>query len=294
MYFDSGDSHGSLLLAGSGRSGTTWVENILNHDNSHRVIFEPFHTRKNKLVAHWTPYQYLRQNNQEAKYLIPAKKILDGKVRNAWVNRLNRRVFSRTRIIKEIRANLQLPWLHKNFPEVPIIFLMRHPCAVANSRMQLNWPSSTDVFLSQNELVKDHLAPFVNEIEKITGDFEGHIVNWCIENYIPLKLLKPGDAHITFYEDIIADRSREVQRIFSFLQQPVPRISEKVFNRPSALARDGSAVNQGKSPLLEWQEHVSKEQIQRTLEILRLFGLDYLYNEQPHPLIASGDVLSVE
>ena len=42
----STDYRDTILLAGSGRSGTTWVSDIMNYDNEYRYIFEPFHPRK--------------------------------------------------------------------------------------------------------------------------------------------------------------------------------------------------------------------------------------------------------
>ena len=35
----------TVLIAGSGRSGTTWLSEILNYNNDYRSIFEPFYPR---------------------------------------------------------------------------------------------------------------------------------------------------------------------------------------------------------------------------------------------------------
>jgi hypothetical protein len=75
-----------------------------------------------------------------------ARKVFTGEIRNRWIDRQNERIYSRYRLIKEIRINLALKWLHDNFPEVPILFLMRHPCAVVASRMELGW--ATDAVTS--------------------------------------------------------------------------------------------------------------------------------------------------
>ena len=41
-----GDFSKTIWLVGDGRSGTTWIANLLNADNSYREMFEPFHPQK--------------------------------------------------------------------------------------------------------------------------------------------------------------------------------------------------------------------------------------------------------
>ena len=137
FYLDGEDYRQSILLAGTGRSGTTWVQECINRDNSYRVMFEPFHPLKIPLLKDWSMGQYIPEHNLEEKFLIPTKTILSGGIRHPWIDNFNRKHFVRKRLIKEIRAHLFLKWIKVNFPEIPIIFLLRHPCAVANSMRQL-------------------------------------------------------------------------------------------------------------------------------------------------------------
>ena len=45
--------------------------------------------------------------------------------------------------MKIIRGNLLLAWLVRNF-EFPVLYLLRHPCAVVASRLRWNWPCDLD------------------------------------------------------------------------------------------------------------------------------------------------------
>lgn len=103
------------------------------------------------------------------------------------VDRFNESFLVRRRLVKEIRANVLLPWLHSVFPDVPIVLILRHPCAVALSRLSLRWGTTLDDFLSQPALMDDYLHPIEADIRGATEPFDRHIFMWCIENYVPLR-----------------------------------------------------------------------------------------------------------
>lgn len=146
LCVDLGDYRQTVFLTGTGRSGTTLLANVLNHDKSYRVMFEPFSPVHVGLLKQWHYKQYLRADNREEKFLGPARRILSGKIRHGWIDKLNRKIVARKRIIKDIRTQYMLPWIKHNFPEIPIVMLLRHPCAVANSRLRLGWSRSSTTF----------------------------------------------------------------------------------------------------------------------------------------------------
>ena len=160
------DYRNTVFLAGSARSGTTWASDIVNYKNEYRYIFEPFHSGKVEICKGFQHRQYLRPEDRREEFLRPARTILSGDLRSRWPDHLQRRFVSRRRLIKEVRANLMLGWMRANFPEMSMILLLRHPCAVANSRTHLRrrWKPSLDDFLSQRDLVDDFLQPFVEEM----------------------------------------------------------------------------------------------------------------------------------
>src|SRR5439155_17907235 len=114
----------------------------------------------------------------------PADEILSGRVRSIWTDKYNRAHLPRKRLVKEVRGNLLLGWMHRNFPGMPIVLVLRHPCAVVSSQLKLpwNWHTDPEVFLSQDALMKDHLEPFREELTRVTDPFERHVLVWCIEN----------------------------------------------------------------------------------------------------------------
>jgi hypothetical protein len=272
-----GDHERSVFLAGSGRSGTTWLSEIISHRGGYRFVFEPFNPAKVGAFGSFGSKQYLRPDDGRGEFLGPARLALTGALRDPWTDRFNGTFVARRRLIKDIRANLLLAWMRANFPGMPIVLLLRHPCAVVASRLALGWKGNLNETMEQEELVEDFLLPIEAEIRAARDDFERHLFLWCIDNYVPLKQLGPGEIHLVFYENLLANPEEELRSLFGFLgDDPDGRVHARLAH-PSALSRKNAPV-----PSVDgWR--VSASQLERTGEILSLFGLDGIYAEGPMP-----------
>lgn len=293
VLFDFGDYRETVILAGTGRSGTTWVENIINARNDFRIMFEPFHNKYVDLVSNWNYRQYLRCNNREKTFLEPATAILSGHVRNQWIDKFNKKYFPRKRLIKDIRAQLILKWIKSNFPEIPIILLLRHPCAVANSKLKLGWDTHLTDFLGQDELMEDFLKPFKTELENCKDVFDKHIFMWCVENYVPLKQFNKGEILVVFYEDLCRKSQEKIKQIYSFIEEDFSPLVLKKFKEPSGLMRKDSAIYLKTDLVESWKNDIGESQIERAVEILRIFGLHEIYNQNDLPLLSGSEALDV-
>jgi hypothetical protein len=285
LYLDyKTDYRNSIFLAGTGRSGTTWISDIINFKSEYRYIFEPFYPAEVDVCQKFEEIQYLRPNDQTPYFLKTAQHILSGKIRNKWIDQYHRSFISDKRLIKDIRANLLLRWIHENFSEIPIILLFRHPCAVAKSHLRgKNWSADPGLFLNQTALVEDYLAPFVPEIKAAQTDFERHIFRWCIQNYVPLKQFKPGQIHVAFYENFCEQPVEEIKRLFTFLDKVYDEAVLTKLKKPSPVTRLDSKIVTGGSLIDGWREKITAEQTDRAIEILSLFGLDKIYTPASLP-----------
>jgi hypothetical protein len=292
FFVDFGDYRQTVFLAGTGRSGTTWVEDIINFDGSYRIMFEPFHSKEVKALRDWNYRQYLRSDNREEKFLGPATAILEGKIRHSWIDKFNKKLLVKKRLVKDIRANLFLNWIKHRFPEIPIVLLLRHPCAVASSKLELGWKTHIADFLTQEQLMSDFLCPFEKEIASAKQDFDKHIFSWCIENYVPLRQFRDGEILVTFYENLCTDPKREIENILSFVGIQYSPKALHVHARPSALSRSDSAVISGTDPISSWRKKISNRQIRRAVDILSLFGLQAIYGEEDRPLVSGKNALA--
>jgi len=266
---------------------------MINFDGSFRMMFEPFHKWKVPLLNEWNYLQYIRADNKDNKYWGPASQILKGQIRNNWIDQFNKRDFSTKRIIKSIRANLFLKWVKHNFPEIPIILLLRHPCPVANSRIRFDWGAHLGDLLSQDELVEDFLYQYKDYILGAETDYEKQIFAWCIENYVPLKQFNPGDILVIFYEDLCLRPENEYLKIMSFLGITLTQHKTDIYKKPSETSTKKSAIKTGGNLIEVWREEISQDQIKKTIEILELFGLDKIYNMGNLPLVRGDQVLEI-
>jgi hypothetical protein len=280
LYVDLGRDHrASVFLAGSGRAGTTWVSELINYRGEYRYVFEPFHPGKVDAFKNFRSKQYLRPDDRREEYLGPARKVLTGGLRSRWTDRVHRKFVARRRLIKDIRANLLLGWMRANFPGMPIILLLRHPCAVVASRLALGWKDNLYETMEQRELVEDFLGPMEPEIRGARDAFERHLFLWCIENYVPLKQLAPEEIHLAFYENFLVHPEEEIYRLFSFLGKGFDERVYSTLKRPSPLSRKDA-----ERPSVDaWRRHISNAQLERAAEIQGLFGLQRLYGERMMP-----------
>ena len=273
-------------MAGTARSATTWLGDLIASQIPCRILFEPFNPDLVPEYCAFQYFQYMRPGAENPELRAFARRVFTGEIRNRWVDRQNERVFSEYRLIKEIRANLALKWLHDNFPEVPIIFLIRHPCAVVASRMELGWATDSDIkpFLSQPDLMTDHLAPYLDLIKNATTAEEKHAVIWSVSNLVPLKQFKSEELKVVYYEFLCTQPHVEIPAIFASIGQTYEQATNHAVSRPSQTARVSSAVVDGTDKISSWRKKLSVTQIENILRVVNTFGLGYLYGESLLPL----------
>jgi len=284
----------TILLIGSGRGGTTWLAELINADNTFRYVFEPFHPHRVKEFAQFRNRQYLRPENDDPRYLHPTALALSGRIRNDWCDQYNRRLFCSRRLVKDIRLGLLVGWIQAHFPQIPIVTIIRHPCAVAASRLFNKRPTQFELedILSQNQLIEDWLTPFIPTIRTARTDFERQVAIWCIETLLPLRTLSKNSL-VIFYEHLCIEPRTEIDRLCSYLQLNSSKRMLQQLSKPSSQIRKGaSAIDLGQDPVTLWRQHIDQQAVQRAFEILDAFGLTYLYASDGMPRLSGQDVLA--
>lgn len=216
---------------------------------------------------------------------------MSGKLRSSWSDQYNGRLVSNKRLIKSTRANLFLGWLNRNFPDVPIILLIKHSCAVASSKLKPSsksspkeWDTTLDKYLMQSTLVEDYLSAFIENLEKANtlykedaDIFENYILGWCIENYVPLMQLKNGQlksksVHNCFYEELCIDLHQAANKMFDFLGEKYALKRSSLSSKPSSQTQESSAILRDTDLIEGWREHITPSQQNRAMEIISLFN----------------------
>jgi hypothetical protein len=302
-YLDlAGGPSRSVLILGSQRSGSTLLGEVLVHHDRQRFMFEPFWSAAVGESRHFARgrYEDPESDNPELDRLLET--LLSGTIRNLHVDRFNTSRFPRGRVIKDIFATNLAPYVAAHLPEVPLIFLLRHPVAAAHSAVALGWEDDLETILQQGDLITGQFAAQVPLIESVVARERHTIVSfalrWCLENYLPLLMLRRASTHVVLFEDLVQSGESELDRLAAFLRRRSPalwsswRPDPALLLRPSASSRPRDEGWPSQEQLRSgWRDEIAPAQLERSLEILQAFGLDRLFGAGPDPLVGVDEVL---
>jgi hypothetical protein len=288
LYRDKNrDIGNSILIVGTGRSGTTWLADMIASQISCRIMFEPFHSKQVHGFHQFHYFQYMRQEEKNNALYNFCQKIFTGDIRDSWIDRQVDHLNPRYRLIKDIRANLFLKWIAENFPQVPILFIIRHPCAVVLSRMKLDWATDTDIapLLEQTNLVDDFLSDKMEIIHRSQTDEEKHAVIWCISHLVPIQQFIDSTLNVVFYENLCLQPEIESSKIFRVINFEYDNSVFEVIKQPSTTTVRSSAILTGENRVARWKKDLSSKQIDSIFSIVENFGLDHIYGDSDMPLV---------
>lgn len=278
----------NLLVVGSGRSGTTWLAELLNYSLEYRIVFEPF----SPLAIH---YRVGRGAGRGRHYVPPeasfqykdrVKKYLLGHVSNPWVNRVQRsNRWSRRIMVKAVRLNAMLGWMQHNFPELKIILIVRDPYSVAYSFAERKWNNVASRYTSQEDLMANFSQEQIDLLQNPKGFFQEGIVVWAIETFMPLKdVVRSENVSSVFYETLVNNPKHELYRLAKFANHA---FNEKVLDTldvKSTTAGKRSVVDKSSKTFAKrWQNNISKEDQKYAEKVLKSLGLDKLYKSRNEP-----------
>ncbi|MGD8307147.1 MAG: hypothetical protein PVF17_10875, partial [Ignavibacteria bacterium] len=124
-----------IFITGHGRSGTTWIGDTFKQAPGALYYVEPCNPKvvKTGNYSHW--FRYVPADSNDSYFescLDPAFKGLIA-AGSTWLKQPYRRFLTGKRvIIKEVAALLLLEWVYKRY-QPDVLFVFRHPCAVALS-----------------------------------------------------------------------------------------------------------------------------------------------------------------
>jgi len=276
-----------IWLIGDGRSGTTWVSNLINYDNYFRHVFEPYHSKVMPEVKFLSSHYYARPGMENRQLSNLSEKIFAGRLLHPRLDSDNAIGMYKGLLVKDIFANLFSYWVHSNFADVKIVLLVRNPFAVAMSKyMKKDWTwitDPTDLF-NQPDLQNDYLKEFEDLIFRTTekNDFIlNQILIWSIIHFVPFRQFNSEQIHLVFYEDIFLDPVSEISKIGNYVGKDLNHLSKLVIEKPSRV--DGLNIQRGTSPITSWKNDIPVSTIDQGFKILESFGLHNLYDQNSIP-----------
>jgi hypothetical protein len=287
----------TILLAGSGRSGTTWLADALCRLPGVQQIFEPMHPRFNpdvRRIIGWDKAKetrsdafnptYLSDDPERPEWSVAIERALTGRTRNYFTDSARTSFFPDRFLVKDIWINLMLGYIAKRFSP-KIIYILRHPCAVVDSRLGVKWSVNVQDILSQSELVEDYLLDFVSDIESETDILGAHAVWWAVENFVALQQLKQFPHFVVYYEDMIIHPERVLKSLLSWLgYETFPSVIYYMLNEPSRTSNHTPGDHGNSKRLASWKSNISQAEQSKILEWAERFELN-MYGTEVLPCI---------
>jgi hypothetical protein len=208
-----------ILVVGHGRSGTTWVGEVLGMSQGGLYYHEPFATRQSGDVDidYW--FHYIPPGASDPSGLEPALDPAFAGLRCAgrrWQHPSWTRLLPGYRVVvKEVAALMSVEWIARRYrPKVVIV--VRHPCPVILSELEQGTSPEDSIMalLRQRELFRDHLEPWRRSIEAASTPFEKLAAVWAARHRVIANAINRNrDWLVLSYEPLCLDP----QKVFRWI-----------------------------------------------------------------------------
>jgi hypothetical protein len=271
-------------VTGSHRSGTTWLANMLALADGTLLAHEPFNIEPwayslGGLAKHW--FTYAPGLPRDAA-LEAFDALLEQRTRKAFLKNQTQHWLPPLRrgrlVIKDPIAALSSDWLARNY-DLEVVVLVRHPVAFAASLKCLGWKHPFGHFLEQDDLMREHLEPYRDEIASKPQDVvEQAALLWkCLYGVLFTYLGRNPDWHLRKHEALSGDPVDGLKGLYDSLGLKwTKRVEDGVFkhtqrgNPASApprtvhqLQRDSAAS------VCQWKSILTTKEVARMLEVTR-------------------------
>lgn len=299
-YFRSANAR-SIVISGHPRGGTTWLKEVICHNQNLFDLWEPLHPKILSEYARtqidYFPY-FLPEKNKNDLLLKYFSDITQGKYISEKLLQQNERFKDYNRcntiLIKFCRLSPLLPWVRAHFPELKILHVHRHPLAVISSQMRHGAWNLKDAYDGypverlNNSFFPQFFKQFEDVLNSVKTPEEYLAVNYAL-NILPISFgFEHENIHMIKYETILSNPEKEMIKIFDFFNLKTPDNLKSIVAKPSATTKSGSAIlsgenfNENKSYL----KYLDNDQIERILNILAKFGFNKI-NEFDYELTNS-------
>jgi len=294
----------SVSILGFGRSGTTWVSDIVSKASGRAVLFEPLHPEvldRSRELSYRSEY-----DDADSRYLYDHLLSLLAKGdKSPWLLRnhlpwppheidahLTGLIWDEIQILgfKSIRATLAPDWVVEKFGR-RMLFVMRHPLAVMASVTrrtnfwEFGWPDTYEIFIANSLASKHAITRGVRDLFESrpapVSALERVATMWAITHAVALPKLEGLGIPVFFYEDLYErpfTTSRKMLRhlglnaddlLPTYLFTPAMTTMRTLHGKGALKNQDGSSVPQD----FFWRETLDTDAQRQVLEIVDAYGI---------------------
>lgn len=274
----------NIIISGSGRSGTTWISEVLSSLPNHVLVNEPLKNSNSKTVQK-LGFTGWGQHIPEAADWPEAKKFFD---KLFTARKLNPNYFTSDKpkvqtelwVHKFIRAQYMLPWLVTNFDVKTPIHVIRNPYAVIASQLQhLGFGKNRefDPRIHKKTPHFDHYPEFYNQWDRYFSEMKNYIqvltLHWALQNKY---VLNHPFCHVKWkvikYEDFLMSPDAALESLSELWGIDFSNINRSTWRKHSY-----SMINQvpenPEQQIEKWRSHLTEQNIEDIDLVLELVGM---------------------
>lgn len=274
----------NIIISGSGRSGTTWIGEVLSSHNKSVLVNEPLKNSNSYKVQKlgftgWGQHIPESANWPEAQIFF--EKLFTGQELNPNYFTANKpKRDTNLWVHKFIRAQYLLPWLVSNFDTKTPIHILREPYAVIASQLQHGGFGKNRIFdaTKHNKTpLFEHYSEFYDQWDPIFAQIKNYIqvlaLHWALQNKY---LLDHSNCHtkwkIIKYEDFLRHPETMLEKLSNLWGVDFSHIKPETLRKGSYSMINEVPENPEKQ-FKKWKNHLTEQDILNIDFALDLVGM---------------------
>jgi hypothetical protein len=269
------------LIAGHGRSGTTWVGNIIA--NARRVLycFEPGSPVVTGEGDSNIWFRYLQPGDPDKLFQQLFDTAFEGlPYGRRWRRAAWHRLLPGYRIVvKEVAAFMCLEWLAERY-DPAVLVVIRHPCPTILSELSQGTDSEQSrlSLLRQSRLWDSDLEPYRGVLEAAHSPLEILAAIWSVRHRVLANAqARHPEWRLVFYEDLCTEPVLQFSNLFRELGLPWTQDVEKYVIHSSTTQSPGQYSGRRLSThqLHKWQQEMTIGEIESVRLTVEQFDLPF-------------------
>lgn len=311
------DIASTVAIVGFGRSGTTWLSDIVSKASGEALLFEPWHP---EVLTRSTDFSYrstytAEETHELVEHLTSA---LSKGQPVPWLLRnhlptavhesepgLTRQIWDQIGVLgfKTIRATLAPDWVLENIAQ-RMIYVVRNPLAVVASIVrrtnfwEFGWPKTFEIF---GENAFAGAGPDLDDIQELfrsrptpTTDLEKIAMMWAVTHAVAVPRLEKAGVPIVYYEDLYRRPFESARKVLdalgmenrgilpTYLFTPAMTTMRTLHGRTGLQTATGAPVPAD----FFWRDTLSDEEQATVLGIVEDFGVQLYSADSARPRAA--------
>lgn len=291
------DLRDTIVIAGSPRSGTTWLLEILRLLPKYKALNEPLIREKLRQNHGFCKRTYISPSQSASKQRAYLFDVLTGQVGPPPLHRWSFQEKAGTRqivehathdklVVKFCRINRMLHWFDAQFDVRGIVFIVRHPCAVVNSMLH-HGPWEQDSLQEPHIGYIDHLPESLQDVfrpilDRVSTHVKVLATLWCLDQHLPLVHHNSYPWILVPYERLVTCGRKELRRVATALDVELNDDMVGQLREPSSSVK-GQLDRKAERQLSKWRRNLSARQVDGILRIVDDAGLSSIYTDSVEP-----------